>query len=138
MQALCQAVKVALKKAFKSQSGHITLWLQPKNLINIILLLAPHRDSHLTYDICRGILMYIDNVATNPLTLCSYQRAGLGAPKLKTPKLKAKLITLPTYEQDVTSKQAIWQCIQDDYTFSIHPSAIVCIPPEGNTLPPLP
>ena len=50
-QALCQAVYNALTLSLPSHEGPFILWLRPKTIPDKLLTLAPHRDSHVTFDI---------------------------------------------------------------------------------------
>jgi hypothetical protein len=80
MQAMSQAVKVTLGKAFESRPGPITLWLWPKPSIDRLLMLKPHRDTHITYDTCLLIAQYLDSDVTTSLSLHTYHPTWLGAP----------------------------------------------------------
>jgi len=80
MQALSLAVKIALPAAFTLQPGHIFLWLQPKTLLPHLLMLQPHRDTHITYDTHLLIVAYLTDSDFNTLTLHTYNRSWPGAP----------------------------------------------------------
>jgi hypothetical protein len=79
-QATSHTVKVALRKAFESQPGHIILWLWPKPSIDCLLMLKPHRDTHITYDTCLLIAQYLDSNVTTSLSLHTYHLTWPGAP----------------------------------------------------------
>ena len=51
MQALCRAVYDTLTLTLPSYNGPVVLWLRPKTIPDKILMLTPHRDSHMTFDI---------------------------------------------------------------------------------------
>jgi hypothetical protein len=50
MQALCQAVKIALTSIDINHICQIIIWHQPKILFEKILMLKPHRDNYIIYD----------------------------------------------------------------------------------------
>ena len=140
MQATSRAVKTALRKAFESQPGHITLWLRPKPSIEHLLTLSPHRDTHITYDTRILIAQYLDSNVTTSLSLRTYHPTWLGAPSPQDRSVLTSLVECeaigPTPIHDLPPKEVMWRRIREDYTPSNHPSTIACVPPQGNKLPP--
>ena len=140
MQATSRAVKTALRKAFESQPGHITLWLRPKPSIEHLLTLSPHRDTHITYDTRILIAQYLDSNMTTSLSLRTYHPTWLGAPSPRDRSVLTSLVECeaigPTPIHDLPPKEVMWRRIREDYTPSNHPSTIACVPPQGNKLPP--
>ena len=140
-QATSRAVKVALGKAFESRPGPITLWW-PKPSIDHLLMLKPHRDTHITYDTHLLIAQYLDNDVTTSLSLRTYHPTWPGAP---TPRDRSELTSSLEREaigpqnpnpHDVPPTEAMWRRIRTDYTPSTHPSTVACVLPDGNKLPP--
>jgi hypothetical protein len=54
-----------------------------KVIIECLLMLTPHRDTHITYDMHTLIAQYLDDVTTLPLSICTYNPVWLGAPILQ-------------------------------------------------------
>lgn len=59
MQAICRAVYDALNLSLPLHDGPAIIWLQPKTIPNKILMVKPHRDSHVTFDIWDLITRYL-------------------------------------------------------------------------------
>jgi len=72
MQALCQAVYNALTLSLPSHEGPFILWLQPKTIPNKLLMLAPLRDSHVTFDIQQIITNYLTDHDSASVDLIAY------------------------------------------------------------------
>jgi hypothetical protein len=115
MQATSQAVKTALRKAFESQPGHITLWLRPKPSIERLLTLSPHRDTHITYDTHILIAQYLDSDVTTSLSLRTYHPTWLGAPSPRDRSVLTSLVEHeaigPTPIHDLPPKEVMWRRI---------------------------
>jgi hypothetical protein len=82
MQALCQAVKVALESITIQNTHCIVIWHRPKTLPKKILTLKPHRDYHITYDTRFRMIEYLDSTNLLTITFRYFHRAWLGAPSL--------------------------------------------------------
>jgi hypothetical protein len=81
-------------------------------MIHCLLTLAPHRDAHITFDMCAGILTYLDDMATNSLSICPYQKQWPGGPSTTDrselmPLMECEAIG-PTHHDDHTPNQTMW------------------------------
>jgi hypothetical protein len=96
-------------------TGNIILWLQPKNLIEKILMLFPHRDTHITYNTHILIHTYLESLPINTLEICLYQKAWKGSPdkgdiQNQTVELNHLMEKNPD-PHNVTPKQVMWERI---------------------------
>jgi hypothetical protein len=82
-QALCRAVKGALKSIHINNTYHIIIWHCPKTLSEKILTLKPHRDHHITYDTRSLMSDYLLSRDTLTITFHPFHRAWPGAPTLE-------------------------------------------------------
>jgi len=78
MQAICQAVYDTLTLSLPLHNGPVLLWLQPKTIPNKILMLTPHRDSHVTFDIQQLITNYLTDHDSASVDFITYQRRWPG------------------------------------------------------------
>jgi hypothetical protein len=118
----------------------MTIWIRPGHVIEKILTLKPHRDTHITYDTCAVLLDYINRFELNTVQFLNFSRLWPGFPDRKElwslhPALDT-LLERESLPDDVTPKQAMWDRIKADYTPSNHPSHIACKTPDGNKPPP--
>ena len=67
----------------------------------------------------------------------SCERAWLGSRhRVEIKRIATTEEPLETSEAEMEPKQAMWACIQRDYTLSNHLSHIACTPPDSNKPPP--
>ena len=79
-QAICQAVQDTLTAATHLPHTHMFLWLQPLTAIPKLMILAPHRDTHITYDTCAFMTKYLDADPNHLLYIQGFQKSWLGSP----------------------------------------------------------
>jgi hypothetical protein len=132
-QAICQAVKAATEIATNLRYPHIILWLRPQ-IPEKILMLKPHRDTHITYNTRALIMIHLDSSPTNTLSLRTCERNW---PRSHTKaELKRNqediMWTLAQEGNMLTLKERMWTQIHADYTPSPHPSHSACTLPDSN------
>ena len=61
--------------------GHIIVWIRPKNILEKILTLKSHRDTHLTYNTRVMMESYLSSSLTHTIDFRTYTRTWSGTPK---------------------------------------------------------
>ncbi len=72
-QALCLAVQTTVDCTIALKPTHIHLWLRPLHMVNCLLTLSPHRDTHITYDTHAVLLTFL---SADPSHLLYVQAIG--------------------------------------------------------------
>jgi hypothetical protein len=159
-QATCQAVYNALALSLPSHDGPVLLYLQLKTIPDKILMLTPHRDSYITFDIQELITTYLTDQGSASIDLIAYQWCWPGTPTRMELKeqaeqqwsAQAEIADASNNGQEIANtsnngltnllddntppKQVMWEKILMDYSPSNHPSHIAC-PPADRNKPPL-
>jgi len=106
-------------------------------MVNCLLTLSPHRDTHITYDTCAVLLTFLTADSSQLLYVQAIGLNWLGTPSTLEHWRLAVDPTLrehhPTQPYNAAlAKQAMWTRLATDYTPSNKPSHIACHPPDGN------
>ena len=80
-QAICQACKIALMHTVAMHSGHVYIWLRPKSIPDKLLMLRPHRDTHITADAQELLKCYLDSNPSHSTMIRIYRKMWKGTPQ---------------------------------------------------------
>jgi hypothetical protein len=87
--------------------------------------------------------MYLEDTTTNTLSIRTYKKKWPGGPEQSNPEFNTELkalmalwMTHPVNPSNITPKVTMWNHICMDYVHSTHPTVTVCVPLNGNKLPP--